>query len=212
MSIDAIIITNLLRNPQYTRKVLPFLRASYFHDYDAKELFKQYVLFFQRYKHSPTLMELKHEIEQNQTYSEEQYRQLIEACDSIDVHDDPPNYDWLVDKTEEFCQEKAVYNAVTSAINIIDGSDETKTKHAIPDLLKDALSVSFDTAIGHDYFEDAESRFEFYNADVERYKFDIDLFNKITNGGVPKKTLNVILAGCVHPDTVVTVRLKRKIQ
>ena len=116
--------------------------------------------------------------------------------------------DYLIDQTEHFCQDKAIYNAIMNSIKIIDGSDKKLDKGSIPALLNEALGVSFDSNVGHDFLENAEDRYEFYHRIEDRISFDLDLLNIITKGGLPKKTLNVILAGCVHPDTLVRVRFK----
>ena len=117
--------------------------------------------------------------------------------------------EWLLDQTEKFCQDRAIYNAIMQSIQIMDDKTGKMTKGAIPQLLSDALAVSFDTSIGHDFIEDADARFEFYHRKEERIPFDIELLNKITRGGLPRKTLNILLAGCVHPDTEVKVRIRK---
>ena len=194
MTVEHTILSQLLYNDEYARRVLPFLRSSYFHESAEKALFKTYVEYWQKYNVAPTKEALSLEVSNREDISDGEYDEAIGIIDHAIVEDDP-NFDWLVDKTEEWCQDKAIYNAVTDAISIIDGEDEERTRHAIPDLLKEALGVSFKTNIGHDYIEDAEDRFRFYGEEFARIPFDLTLFNKITNGGVPDGTLNVILAG-----------------
>jgi len=206
---EELIITNLITNDKYARKVLPFIRTSYFSDEADKVIFNSYVKYFQEYNSIPTRDALKHEIAELDGLDEETFEFAYNRIDDY-RQDEEPDEQWLVDKTEMFCQEKSLYNSIMECIGIIDGTDTKRTKHAMPEILKEALMVSFDTHIGHDYFEDAEERFEFYNMEHARIPFDLEIFNKITNGGVPNKTLNIILAGCVHPDTLVTVRVKRK--
>ena len=122
-----------------------------------------------------------------------------------DVNDEQ----WLVENTEKFCQERALHNAILESIHILDGKEKTKAKGSIPQILTEALSISFDPNIGHDYIDDAEKRYDFYHKIEKRIPFDLDFFNKITKGGMPQKTLNVALAGCVHPDTKVRIRIKK---
>lgn len=117
---------------------------------------------------------------------------------------------WIVDQTEKFCQEKAVYNAIMESIQILDNKDPNRTKGSIPSILSDALSVSFDSRIGHDYIDMYSDRYDFYHRTEKRIPFDLEFLNKITNGGLPQKTLNIVLAGCVHPDTKVKVRIRKK--
>lgn len=205
---EELILTNLIVNDPFTRKVLPFLRKSYFQLETNKLIFDQYVRYFSKYNASPTAEVLAHEIAERQDISDEVFSELEEAFEAL-VQDEIPNFEWLCDTTEAFCQERAIYNAIQKAINIIDDPDDTTPKHAIPDLLKDALAVSFDTHIGHNYLEDSDERFEFYNMDHPRIPFDIEMLNKITNGGCPRKTLNVLLGttnvgktlGLVHLST-----------
>ena len=119
--------------------------------------------------------------------------------------------EWLIEETEKFCQEKALHNAILESIHILDGKTKTdKSKGAIPQILSEALSISFDPNIGHDYIEDASSRYESYHKTEKRIPFDLDFFNRITGGGIPQKTLNIALAGCVHPDTKIKVRIRKK--
>ena len=132
-----------------------------------------------------------------------------DAISQLDEFDPKTNLDWLVEKTEKFCQEKAVYNGIMKSIQILDNKDPKLTKDSIPQVLSDALAVSFDTNIGHNFLDDAEARYEFYHRKELRLPFNLEYFNTITKGGLPKKTLSVCLAGCVHPDTKIRVRMRK---
>jgi replicative DNA helicase len=206
VTIETTILAQLVHNPEYVKKVLPHLRLSYFGERTDKTIFRTFVEYHQKYNHSPNLHELEHEISEREDISDDDYEQIIHKFKQ-DFHDEEPDFDWMVDKTESWCQERAMYNGIMKSISIIDGEDEKHSKHAIPDLLKEALAVSFDTAIGHDYLEDATARFEFYNEEHERIPFNLKMLNKVTNGGVPRKTLNIILAGTNVGKTLAMVHM-----
>jgi len=197
MAIDSTILSNLTLNEEYARKVLPFLKEDYFQGVTERILFKHIEQYFDKYKAIPDKDILFHEVENDDSLSESDYNAAVGAINSLvdDYGDEPVNFDWLVDKTEAFCQEKAVYNAIMESIHIIDGKSKSKTKQAIPSILSDALGVSFDHHIGHDFLDDYEERFDFYHKKEERVPFDLEYFNKITKGGLPRKSLNIILAG-----------------
>lgn len=203
---EQIILTNLLVNEEYTRKVLPFLKSSYFHEPQDKRIFTAFVKYYEKYNAAPTRAALMHEITEAGGLSETEFSETIERVKLL-KQDDKPDDNWLVDTTETFCQDKAIYNAIMDSISIIDGTDKKNTKHGIPDILKEALAVTFDSHVGHDYFDDAERRYEFYNLEHEKIKFDLEMFNKITNGGIPRKTLNIILAGTNVGKTLAMVHL-----
>lgn len=188
---ESIVLSGLMFNERYSKKVLPHLKSSYFHNTSENLIFKIIGKFYQKYNKPPTKEILKEEIESS-TVNENLYESSIEVLAQLEKSDS--DLEWLVDKTEEFCQEKAIFNAIEKAISITEGEDPELTTHAIPEILKSALSIDFNTSIGHDYFEDAKERWDFYNLEESRIPFDIDILNKITNGGIPKKTLNVILA------------------
>ena len=199
-TIEQTILKNLVSNEDYTRKVLPFLKEDYFTDRHEKIVFDEINKFVDKYNKLPTIETLQIELQNRKSLNEEDFRKTTETLDNIntdsssDTNND--NYDWLCDTTEKFCKDKAIYNAIVEGIGIIDGKDNDKrTPDSIPSILTDALAVSFDNAIGHDYIGDAESRFEFYNRIEKRIPFDLEFFNKITKGGLPPKTLNVALAG-----------------
>ena len=190
--IEKTILENLSQNEEYSRRVLPFLQTEYFTDTTEKYMFRKISNFVSTYNSLPDKTALRLEIEDDEI-NEGLYKTTTEYVENLGEINN--NIDWLIDITEKFCQEKAIYNAIMSSINIIDGKDKNKEKGSIPTILSDALAVSFDDRVGHDYFEDAESRFEFYQKVEDRVPFDIEYLNLITGGGLPNKTLNVILAG-----------------
>jgi hypothetical protein len=201
----------LIHNEEYFRKVLPFLKSEYFSDRTEKIIFDEIEKFTHQYNSPPTANAIDLAVREGKNLTENDVRSCEDYLGSIsESKEEKPKLQWLIDKTEKFCQEKAVYNAVLGSISILDGKDRTLEKGSIPKLLSDALSVSFDNSIGHDYLEDADSRYEFYHRKKERIPFDLDYFNKITKGGLPKKTLNIALAGCVHPETIVLVRYRKR--
>ena len=193
INLEQTILRNLLTNEPFTRKVLPFVAPEYFEGV-YKGLFKEVASFVVKYNKLPTLEAFKIELEENNTLSDEQFRSAVELLPNIFIPE-KENIDWLVERTEKWCQDRAVYNAVMESINIIDGKDKNRGADAIPNILTDALAVCFDNAVGHDYFDDSEKRFDFYHKVEERIPFDLDFFNKITKGGLPTKTLNIALAG-----------------
>ena len=195
VTIEKLILKNLLTNEEYTRKVIPFLKEEYFHDYILKTIFNSVSSFVLKYNSSPTKESLLITIDEKKDLTEDDFKNATSIVEEIYSYKDDHDQTWLVEQTEKFCKDKAVYNAIMESIHIIDGKSKTKTENAIPEVLSDALSVSFDTHIGHDYIEDAEDRFEFYHKVEQRVPFDISFLNTITNGGTPNKTLNIIMAG-----------------
>jgi replicative DNA helicase len=193
INLEQTVLRNLLTNEEYLRKVLPFLSPDYF-DGVYRGLFKEVSRFVQRYNKLPTLEAFKIEIDDSNSLGEENHRLAIDILPEIFTPKEE-NIDWLVDSTEKWCQDRAVYNAVMESISIIDGKHATLQKQAIPDVLSKALGVTFDTNIGHDYLENTDERYEYYHKQEERIPFDLDYFNKITKGGLPNKTLNIALAG-----------------
>ena len=192
---EQLILRNLIFNEDYFRKVLPFLNKDYFNGVD-KLIFTEVSNFASEYNTPPSLEAISISIKEKRNITNEE----VEKCEDYveELHRlDPKNSNeqWLIDKTEKFCQEKAIYNAVLNSISILDGKDKAHEKGAIPKILSDALAVSFDTSIGHDYLENSDARYEFYHRKEERIPFDLDYFNKITKGGLPSKTLNIALAG-----------------
>jgi len=169
------------------RKVAAFLEPDYFEGV-YKGLFKELTLFIAKYNKLPTMEAFKIEVDQGDRLNDEVYRHAMEILPNI-FETKQENLDWLIDTTEKWCQDRAVYNAVMESITIIDGKHKVLSKNAIPDVLSKALGVSFDTNIGHDYFESVDERFEFYHQEEERLSFDLEYFNSITKGGLPKRLL-----------------------
>ena len=192
-NIEQTILKNILTNEEFMRKVLPFIRPDYFEG-TYQKLFKEIGKFVGKYNKLPTVESFKIELDQSDSFNEEQYRHAVEIIPQL-FSDEKVDQQWLYDTTEKWCQDRALYNAVMESITIIDGKHQNLTKNALPDILTKALGVSFDTNIGHDYIENFEERYEFYHRDEERLPFDLDYFNKITKGGLPNKTLNICLAG-----------------
>ena len=196
MKLEQTILRNLIRDEDYLRKVLPFLKGEYFGDKVEKALFGEISGFVQTYNGTPTTESIGLAIKERRNLSDEEVEKCFSYLSEIDSFDrEEPKKEWLIDKTEKFCQERAIYLAVLDSISILDGKDKTADKGAIPKILSDALAVSFDASVGHDYLEDSDDRFEFYHRKEERIPFDLDYFNKITKGGLPTKTLNIALAG-----------------
>ena len=193
INLQQTILRNLLTNDSYMRKVAPFLAPDYFEGV-YKGLFKEFTSYIAKFNNLPTIEAFKIEIDSADRLTDEQYRHAIEILPDIFKYSEE-DLKWLVERTEKWCQDRAVFNAVMESITIIDGNHQSLSRNAIPDVLSKALSVSFDTNIGHDYLENADARFEFYHTDEERLPFDLDYFNRITKGGLPNKTLNIALAG-----------------
>jgi replicative DNA helicase len=196
MKLEQTILKNLIYNDEYLRKVLPFIKPEYFTDRSDKTIFNEITSFVDTYNSTPTIESLVLSIKENRSLTETE----LEKCESYlkeieDGKKEESKIEWLVDKTEQFCQEKAIYNAVLGSISILDGKDKTHDKGQIPKILSDALAISFDNSVGHDYLENSDDRYEFYHRKEEKIPFDLEYFNKITKGGLPAKTLNIALAG-----------------
>ena len=192
-TIERTTLSNLVSNENYCRKVLPFIKADYFDVKEERIVFEEIHNFVDKYSKVPTKISLEIEVESRKDLTEIEHSKIVEIIKTLDSTD--VDFDWLVDTTEKFCKDKAIYNAVVEGISIIDGRDKKRAPDAIPDILRDALAVSFDNAVGHDYLADSDTRFEYYHRIEERVPFDLEFFNKITNGGLPNKTLNIALAG-----------------
>ena len=192
INLEQTILRNLLVDEGYMRKVLPFVKPEYFEGV-YKSLFKEVGKFVAKYNKLPTLESFKIEIDDGD-FNEEQYRHAIEILPEI-FRTEKVDQQWLYDTTEKWCQDRALYNAVMESITIIDGKHTTLTKNALPDILTKALGVTFDTNVGHDYIDDVDKRYEFYHTVEDKIPFDLDYLNRITKGGLPKKTLNIALAG-----------------
>jgi len=191
--LELTILRNLVHNDEYMRKVMPFLKGDYFTDISDKSTFILIQEYIEKYNKPPTVEALEIAL-QNTNINEEQFKEANAILGELRQYE-KPEINWLVDETEKFCKDKAVYNAILQSIGIIDGRDKQHSKDGIPSLLQEALGVCFDSTVGHDYFENSSDRFDFYNRVEHRIPFDLSLFNKITNGGMPNKTLNIVLAG-----------------
>ena len=198
MQIEQSILKHLLLSEDYLRKVLPFIKDEYFADKNDKLILDEVTKYVNKYNTTPTVEALSVEFDGRTDLRDDEYSELVNYTKSLVSNKETSDVDWLVDTTEKFCQEKAVYNAVMRSISILDESkreNSSVNKGAIPEILSEALGVSFDSHIGHDFISDAESRFEFYHKKEVRTPFDIEYLNKVTGGGLPNKTLNIILAG-----------------
>jgi len=196
MKLEQAILTSLIYNEDFLRKVLPFIKPEYFSDRTERTLFNEITSFTETYNSSPEIAALSIAVKEKTNLTDDEVQKCEDYLSEIEKDNNPKTeIQWLVDKTEKFCQEKAIYNAVLGSISILDGKDKTNDKGAIPKILSDALAISFDTTVGHDYLQDSDERYEFYHRKEERIPFDLDIFNKITKGGLPAKTLNIALAG-----------------
>jgi archaellum biogenesis ATPase FlaH len=192
--IEPLILGSLLHNEDYTRKVLPFLQEEYFESFESKLIYRSVNDYIKKYNNVPSKDALRFSIEESRSISEEQFKTVTDTIDGLS-YDDKNDEQWLVDETEKFCQDRALYNAIRTSIGVIDDKNGKIDKGAIPKLLQDALGVSFDNSVGHDFLENVDERYEFYHRKESRIEFDIDLLNTITKGGLPRKSLNIILAG-----------------
>mgnify|MGYP001463213938 FL=1 len=191
--IEETILRNLIYNEQYYRKVVPFIKADYFQEYHEKIVFEEIADFAAKYDKVPTKEVLTINLQNRGDLTEETFKDTLSGLNSLS--DEWVDYDWLCDSTEKWCQDRAIYNALMQSIKIADGGDKKLDKGSIPSILQDALAVSFDEHIGHDYIEQADDRYEFYHRKEEKIPFDLEKFNYITKGGLPNKTLNIALAG-----------------
>jgi replicative DNA helicase len=186
----------LIFNEDYARKILPFIKSEYFTDNTEKILFEEVEEYINHYKHLPTYESLVINFTESKKLTEQQVQDSVEMLREINAEkNEPSDVEWLIDNTEKFCQDKALYNAIMKSVKILDNKSDKDSKGSIPQLLSDALGVSFDSSVGHDYVEDADNRFDFYHRHETKIPFDLDIFNKITKGGLPTKTLNIALAG-----------------
>ena len=208
-NLPQIILNHLLHTEIFCRKSLPHIKPEYFEGPD-RVVYELILEFIQKYNELPTTTVLEIELRKSPAASRSDANDvlniILSLADEIEV-----DQTWLIETTEKWCKDRAVHLAVMESISIIDGKSETHAEGAIPDILSKALSVTFDTNVGHDYLEDGNERFEFYTKTEDKLPFDLEMLNDITNGGVPDKTLNIILAGCVHPDTPIRVRLTKPV-
>ena len=191
---ESIILKNLVLNEDYSRKVVPFLNETYFHDKAEKTVFTIVSSFILKYNNIPTKDAILVSLESCNTLGEIEFKKCVSIADDMFKEGEKSDTSWLVEQTEKFCKEKAIYNGIMESIGIIEGKDKEKTQNAIPEIMSKALSVSFDTRVGHDFLEDVDDRYEYYHRVEEKVPFDLEMFNTITRGGVRKKTLNVVMA------------------
>ena len=192
-NVELLILRSLLYNEDYARKVVPFIKGDYFEQTSQRIIFEEINTFITDYDELPSKEALYIEVEKRNDVTEELYRQIKELIGVLD--DSPSDEEWLLNTSEKWCRDRAIYLALMESIKIADGQDAKKEKGAIPSILSDALAVSFDNNIGHDYLKDYEERYESYHRKEDKIPFDLEYFNKITKGGIPNKTLNIALAG-----------------
>ena len=192
-NVEFLILKNLLHNEEYVRKVIPFIKADYFEDLTQKIVFEEIFSFVEQYNKPATKEILCIEAEKRSDINDSSFKDVTQLISSLD--NEPSEYDWLVNTTEKWCRDRAIYLALMESIQLADGKDDTKGRDAIPTILSDALAVSFDSHVGHDYLLDYEERYESYHRKEDKIPFDLEFFDKITKGGIPNKTLNIALAG-----------------
>jgi len=191
--IEKVILRNLVYNEEYLRKVLPFIEPDYFNDRNERVVFEHITKYAAEYNSLITKEVLQIEIEDRRDITQDEVKNIYGTINELE--DIECDFEWLSDTTEKWCRDRAIYLALMESIKIADGQDDKKGRDAIPSILSDALAVSFDNHVGHDYLEDYEERYELYNKKESRIQFDLEYFNKITKGGIPNKTLNIALAG-----------------
>ena len=192
-SVEFLILRNLLYNEEYVRKTIPFIKSDYFDNQNQRIIFEEISSFVQEYNQPATKEVLCIEAEKRQDINDTSFKEITTLIGSLE--DVPTEFEWLVNTTEKWCRDRAIYLALMESIQLADGKGEQKGRDAIPTILSDALAVSFDTHIGHDYLQDYEERYDSYHRREDRIPFDLEFFNKITKGGLPNKTLNIALAG-----------------
>ena len=191
--VEFLILRNLLYNEKYIRKVIPFIKSEYFEDQNQKIVFEEILSFVQEYNQPATKEVLCIEVEKRTDINEQSFKEISQIISCLE--DVPVELNWLIDTTEKWCRDRAIYLALIESIHITDGKDGKKNRDSIPSILSDALAVSFDNHVGHDYLQDYEQRYESYHKKEDKIEFDLEYFNKITKGGLPNKTLNIALAG-----------------
>jgi len=191
--IETVILSQLVNDDEFMRKTIPFLKRDYFLDSNEQLIFDNIVGFIEQYNTIPNRDALIIATQNNKSLNDEQYKEVCELISTLVPSEH--NKEWLYKETEKFCKDKAIYNAIMESIKIIDGRDKNRSEDGIPQLLQNALGVCFDNNVGHDYLDNSDTRYDFYHKVESRIPFDLDFFNKITNGGLPNKTLNVVLAG-----------------
>ncbi len=190
--VELLILKNLIYNEEFVRKILPYLKSEYFQNYSEKVIFEEIQEFFSSYNQLPTKEAIEIEIENRTDLTEQSFKDCMEITSGLDYN--PVESEWLFATTEKWCKDRAIYLALMESIHIADGGDSKRNRDAIPSILQEALSVSFDISIGHDYIEDVEARYEFYHKKDLKIPFDVDYLNRITDGGLSPKTLNLFVA------------------
>ena len=188
------ILKSFFTNDEFMRRTVPFMQPTYFEGVH-KDLFKEFAAYVAKYNNLPSQEAFRISIGESEKMTEDMYRHAMDILPDLFTKDSETSLEWLLDNTEKWCQDRALFNAVMESISIIDGKHQSLTKNALPDILSKALAVTFDNSIGHDYLQDVESRYEFYHREEERLPFDLEYLNKITKGGLPNKSLNIALAG-----------------
>ena len=191
--IETTVLRNLIYNEEFSRKVIPFIQPDYFEQRSEKIIFEEITKFIVKYGSAITIEALNIETDNRTDLTEAEVKEVRDINNSLE--DKPADYQWLMDTTEKWCRDRAIYLALMESIALADGQDDAKGRDAIPTILSDALAVSFDNHVGHDYLEDYEERYELYHKKEDKIEFDLEFFNKITKGGIPNKTLNIALAG-----------------
>ena len=191
--IEQVILENLIKDDDFVRKVIPFLKPEYFMAFEDNKVFKVIYDFVEKYNNPPSKQAIILKLNEDKSLNEDTHKKCMEVIDTL--NGDEVDKNWLVDETEKFCKDKALYLGVMESIQIIDGKKKDMSTDALPSILSEALSVGFDTNVGHDFIEDADKRFDYYHRLEEKIEFDLDMFNKITEGGLSNKTLNIALAG-----------------
>ena len=191
--IETTILRNLVYNEEYARKTIPFIQSDFFEERSEKIIFDEIVSFITKYDSCATTEALNIEVENRTDLTAEEVKNINDI--SKELNDSPIDHQWLLDTTEKWCRDRAIYLALMESIHIADGDDEKRDRDAIPSILSDALAVSFDNNIGHDYIQNSDDRYEYYHRTEDKIPFDLEYFNKITKGGLPNKTLNIALAG-----------------
>jgi len=208
MKVELTILKNLIKNEKYVRKVLPHLKEEYFPEQNEKKLYKIISDYITKYNNIPSYESLSIILEDS--YADNiSYENIKEVLHEIHNDNEVSDLDWLIDLTEQYCKDSAIYNAIQDSVNILQGKDKKLKKESIPSLLSDAISVTFDNQVGHDYLEGFEERYKIYTEKTNRFPFHLNMMNKVTNGGLKSGTLNLVAAGCVDENTQVRIRYKR---
>jgi DnaB-like helicase C terminal domain len=207
MRIEVTILSNLIHDDEYSRQVIPFIKKEYFSDRVESVIAEEMLNFFDEFNKPATKEILKIQVSKRRDIGAKELDDAEKLITGFTAT--PINFDWLMKESEAFCKQRALYNTIAQSIQIIDGRDKQYSPEAIPSLLSEALSITFDSSVGHNYIEDASERFDFYRRKEEKLPFDIELLNKITDGGLPRKSMTCLLAGCVHPDTKIKIRTKK---